>query len=60
MESVEVMLLLLQRLTNNYEDDDYYELTKDIRLMLSLASKNGIKKYYFGFLGMESLIIIQL
>jgi hypothetical protein len=31
----------LQRLTNNYEDD-YYEKDK-IRLMLSLASKNGIK-----------------
>jgi hypothetical protein len=53
MESVGVMLLLLQRLTNNYEDDDYYELTKDkIRLMLSLASKNGI---LFWVLGMWSL-----
>jgi hypothetical protein len=53
------MLLLLQ--LNNYEDDDYYELTKDkIRLMLSLASKNGIKNIILGSWDVESLIIIQL
>jgi uncharacterized protein (TIGR02452 family) len=53
MESVECDVVTIAAINlNNYKDDDYYELTKDkIRLMLSLASKNGIKNIILGSWG---------